>query len=328
MNVPIAFRDSSNQPNLEAPLEELLSKGHFRAAAIAAVQELTGRVDPKDAKTIFNLLYTRLACLTLIDSTSLAAQEAKPLNDLGSHVYVDDITGENLAPWELRVLLVRLQALGFADSRRAVVSYHELAREARERISKAASNHDNSARELWKARLQELGIKVTGALIEMDDVSGAAAHLSSLPDWGDSKMALTKALMWLHLGDVQSARACAIKCSQDAETTEQIILALADAADGDYEAALEKWLRLRDGLEDEMVGVNAAVCSMYLGRLEECRKILEELVDSALTSHTLLFNLSTIYELCSEKNRDLKMKLADRVAALGLGEKFNADFKL
>jgi hypothetical protein len=60
--------------------------------------------------------------------------------------------------------------------------------------------------------------------------------------------------------------------------------------------------------------------------------VLEDAVDSGSSSHTLLFNLSTIYELCSEKNRNLKMRLADKVAALeptSAGwEKLNSDFKL
>lgn len=50
------------------------------------------------------------------------------------------------------------------------------------------------------------------------------------------------------------------------------------------------------------------------------------------TSHTLLFNLSTMYELCSDRHRDLKLKLAEKVAGLAEGpagwEKTNADFKL
>lgn len=62
------------------------------------------------------------------------------------------------------------------------------------------------------------------------------------------------------------------------------------------------------------------------------RDILERLVDSGLSSHTLLFNLSTIYELCTEKNRNLKMKLSERVAAMDESaagwEKTTADFKL
>lgn len=62
------------------------------------------------------------------------------------------------------------------------------------------------------------------------------------------------------------------------------------------------------------------------------RDVLEGLVDAGFSSHTLLFNLSTMYELCTEKNRMLKMRLADKVAGLehtARGwEKTNSDFKL
>ncbi|EHK24226.1 uncharacterized protein TRIVIDRAFT_146019 [Trichoderma virens Gv29-8] len=338
-NIPPAFRNSSKQPNSETPIDELLAKGHFRAAAIAAAQELTGStingssVDPQDANRIFRLLYTRLACLTLIDATSLAAQEAKALEDLNdARRYIDDSTNEHLVPWELRVLHVRLQALGFGDPRRAVMSYHDLAREARDRIRKASLSHDNSARELWKSRLHELGIKVAGALIEMDDLSGAAHHLASLRDRGDGKLALSKALLWLHLGDTGNAKSCASQCSEDAENVEKIILALCDMADSNYETALQKWQEFDITLPDEMIGVNQAVCLIYLGRIQEGRNILEKLVDSGFSSHTLLFNLSTTYELCSERNRILKARLTEKVASMEQSpfgwEKTNADFKL
>lgn len=339
--------------------EELLAKGHFRAAAIAAVQHLTGAglasgqgVDSKDSQRIFELLYLRLACLTLIDATPLAAQEVKALEDLTSvHTYVDEVTGEHLVPWELRVLNVRLQALGFGDPRRAVMSYHELAREAREHVAKAAAFYDNTTAELWKSRLQDLGIKVAGALIDMDDAVGAAHHLDTLRSRGDGRLELARALLWLHLGDTDSARECASRCSSSAETSEQIILGLCEMAEGDYAGALKTWEALRATMKDEMVSVNCAVCLLYLGRMEEVsrislfpvsystnpafvqgREILEELVDGGLASRTLLFNLSTMYELCTEKNRNLKIKLTEKVAAMDetvLGwEKTNADFKL
>ncbi|EGU85211.1 hypothetical protein FOXB_04232 [Fusarium oxysporum f. sp. conglutinans Fo5176] len=322
LNVPVAFRNPQKQPNPEALIEELLASGHFRAAAIAAVQELTGSgasggINPTDSKRIFELLYTRLACLTLIDATPLAAQEVKALEDL------NDIR---------RVLNVRLQSLGFGDYRRAVMSYHDLAREARDRISKAAAQHDNSARELWKARLYDLGIQVAGALIELEDLTGAAHHLSTLRDRGDGKMALTKALLWLHLGDVESARSCARQAMENDENVEKLILALCDMADAEYETALEAWKELKESLDDEMVGVNTAVCLLYLGRIQEGRAILEGLVDSGLSSHTLLFNLSTMYELCTERHKNLKLKLTERVAGLEAStagwEKTNSDFKL
>ncbi|UPL03361.1 hypothetical protein LCI18_014295 [Fusarium solani-melongenae] len=338
LNVPVAFRNSQKQPSPEAPLEELLANGHFRAAAIAAVQELTGSgasggIDPTDSARIFSLLYTRLACLTLIDATPLAAQEVKALEDLNDiRKYVDETTGEHLVPWELRVLNVRLQALGFGDARRAVMSYHDLAREARDRITKAAAQHDNSVTELWKARLGDLGIQVAGALIELEDLTGAAHHLSTLRDRGDGRMTLSKALLWLHLGDADSARSCARQASASDENVEKLITALCDMADGEYESALENWRELKETMDDEMVGVNTAVCLLYLGRIQEGREILEELVESGLSSHTLLFNLSTMYELCTEKHRNLKLKLTERIAAMEVSsagwEKTNSDFKL
>ncbi|KAM0744677.1 hypothetical protein ACQRIT_000061 [Beauveria bassiana] len=338
LNVPLAFRSSSRQPDPSGRPEELLARGHFRAAAIAAVQELTGsgtrpRVDPHDAPRIFDLLYTRLACLTLIDATSLAAQEVKALEDLTSiRTYVDETTGAHLVPWPLRVLNVRLQALGFGDPRRAVMSYHDLAREAREHIAKAAARHENSESELWKERLQELGVKVAGALIDMDDLPGAAHQLRSLRSCGDARLELCRALLWLQLGDAESARACARQCADNAETTEGIILALCDMAEADYEGALARWQALGAALDDEMVSVNTAICLLYLGRIVEGRDILEGLVDMGYSSRTLLFNLSTMYELCTEKNRALKTRLTERVAAMkesAVGwERVNADFKL
>ncbi|KAF4122337.1 3-oxoacyl-[acyl-carrier protein] reductase [Geosmithia morbida] len=336
LNVPLAFRNSPKQPDPDTPLDELISRGHFRAAAIAAVQELTGskgQVDPRDHARIFSLLYTRLACLTLIDATSLAAQEVKALEDpSNARLYVDESTGEHLIPWDLRVLIVRLQALGFNDARRAVMSYHDLGREARIRISRAAADHDSTARELWKARLHDLGIKVAGALIEMDDVSGAASHLANLRDKGDGTLSLSKALLWIHLGDVDRARSLCASAG-GGSIPDRVISALCDMADASYEAAAETWQGLRkDVPDDEMVGINAAVCLLYLGKIQEGRDILEELVESGASSHTLLFNLSTMYELCTERNRGLKMRLAEQVSRMDESsrgwEKTTSDFKL
>jgi hypothetical protein len=59
--------------------------------------------------------------------------------------------------------------------------------------------------------------------------------------------------------------------------------------------------------------------------------------------HALTFNLSTIYELCSDRSRGLKISLAEKIAGMleeelergsgaeGIvrgGEKVNGDFKL
>ena len=60
----------------------LLSSSQFRNAAIMAAHKLTTKVAPTDVKQIFELLYVRLACLTLVGQTGIAAQEVKVLGDL------------------------------------------------------------------------------------------------------------------------------------------------------------------------------------------------------------------------------------------------------
>ncbi|KAI1360809.1 hypothetical protein F5Y08DRAFT_316551 [Xylaria arbuscula] len=370
LNIPPPFRDPARQPAADTPIPALLAAGHFRAAAIAAAQELTNSsssstssstsqpLAPTDHARIFDLLYVRLSCLCLIDAVPLAAQEAKAFEDLNSVFYADPDSGTHLAPWALRILVVRLQTIGFGDPRRAVMSYYELAREARAEIASAGRAHDHSAAETWKRRLVDLGIRVAGALIEMDDLAGAVAHLASLPEANGvgggteadrTRLAVSRALLWLHLGDVDAARRCVSGISSGdgdggSGIGERVVDALADMADGEYAIALDKWQVLRDemretGVQDEMVGVNTAVCLLYTGRMSEGRDLLEQLVDAGQTSHTLLFNLTTMYELCSDRAKNLKMRLASRVARLeapamaegrggGGWEKTNADFKL
>ncbi|KAM7211302.1 trafficking protein particle complex subunit-like protein [Rhypophila decipiens] len=340
LNLPPAFRTSTGPEQLspDTPITDLLSRGYFRAAAISATQILTSTspsapsIDPTDSARIFSLLYTRLACLTLIDATPIAAQEVKILEDLNSPFYLDDTIKEHLVPWDLRVLNVRLQAIGFGDPRRSIMSYYDLARDARSQLASSISRHDNSARELWKDRLAELGIKVAGALVEMDDLAGARVHLASLGA-EKGRMSMARALLWLHLGDVDSARECVVDENEEDGVKEKVVLALCDMADGEYERALDLWLDLRDeSSDDEMVRVNTAVCLLYVGRMQEGRELLEGLVDAGRSSRTLLFNLTTMYELCTDKARNLKMKLADKVAAMGETpngwERTNADFKL
>ncbi|PSR82525.1 hypothetical protein BD289DRAFT_437175 [Coniella lustricola] len=345
--IPAPFRNSSKHPPADTPIPELVASGHFRAAAIAAVHVLTGtgtdvgsngggggagllqQPAAADHARIFDLLYTRLACLTLIDATATAAQEARALEDINSALYIDEISGDHLMPWELRLLVVRLQAMGFGDPRRAVMSYYDLAREARGRIAEALAVHDHSASEVWKERLVELGVKVASALAEMDDLPGAAAQLASLRDSGDGRSAMAKALLWLQLGDSDAAR----RCVQQGETGAKAVAALCEMADGAYDAALAIWRELTENAADnEMVAVNLAVCLLYTGKMDEARTVLEGLVEAGFSSHTLLFNLATIYELCTDKSRALKVKLAEKMAEMEPTtrgwEKSNADFKL
>jgi hypothetical protein len=165
----------------------------------------------------------------------------------------------------------------------------------------------------------------------MNDLVGAAHHLSTLKDRSDGKLALAKALVWLQVGDTEAAMRC-VRVGADADRTDKIVAALCDMASAAYGPALAKWTELSETMEDEMMAVNAAICHLYLGRIGEGRDMLEKMVGEGYKSHTLLFNLSTMYELCTDHSKDVKLKLADKLADLDEGplgwEKTSADLKL
>ena len=259
LDVPPPFRVTSSQVDPLTPLNALISSGHFRAAAIKAASLLTSTsnpISPSDHTQIFELVYARLASLTLCNQTALAAQEVKALEDLNSAYYRDENDGKHLVPWELRVLAVRLQGMGFNDARRGVVGYYDLAREARlilsslkksrrEMKAKAKTperEEDSDAKgdeedeklgqleqeiQIWDHRLAELGIRVASALIEMEDLEGATRFLASLTpspssqpasSLSTSHLSIQKALLWLCIGDVEAARSCVRRASPGSES--------------------------------------------------------------------------------------------------------------
>ncbi|KAE8445856.1 hypothetical protein EG329_012779 [Mollisiaceae sp. DMI_Dod_QoI] len=358
LDVPPPFRVASAQPDPSTSLPDLVSQGHFRSAAIKAAQLLTSPLlNPSDHTQIFNLVYTRLSCLTLCNQTTLASQEVKALEDLNAIYYRNDLDGQHLVPWELRVLAVRLQGMGFNDARRGIMGYYDLAREARltlTSLKKSRKEIPDDAKiqdeiKKWKARLSELGIRVASALIEMEDLEGATRFLGTLKSAGDEEkreLEVRKALLWLCLGDVEAARGCIAALSTETENDSayggQVILALAHMADSDFSSAVTIWEELISSAsssapegEIAMCKQNLGVCLLYLGRMDAAREILETLTDERNSFHALTFNLSTIYELCTERSRALKISLAEKIAGMQgeegrkVGwEKVNGDFKL
>jgi trafficking protein particle complex subunit 12 len=282
LDVPPPFRISSSQPSPDTPLSTLVSSGHFRSAAIKAAQFLISTppnapISPSDHATIFSLIYTRLSCLTLCNATPLAAQEVKALEDLNSSYYLDDLTSAHLVPWELRVLAVRLQGMGFNDARRGVMGYFDLARDARISLSNLKKDREGNEGEIkmWEHRLEDLGIRVASALVEMEDLDGAARFLQTLKPSSPAhwQLEMKKALLWLCMGDVDAARSC---LRDDDEREKNMILALAYMADNEFENAVKLWNDMLssprsedDAGERAMWRQNLGVCLLYLGRMDE-----------------------------------------------------------
>lgn len=262
----------------------------------------------------------------------------KALEDLSSPFYRHSVTDMHQVPWELRVLAVRLQGIGYGDTRRGVMGYYDLAKDARAEIGKAKTQEE---KDLWRGRLRDLGVRVACSLVEMGDLAAAGRHLQSLisadKGMGDDRLLRGRlGLLYLKIGNLAAAKQY---IDPSAETSTQhpysaILSPLLSMAQGDYSAAITQLMAIRERATspDPLVLQNLAVCLIYTGRLDEARPLLESLVSEGHSFPSLIFNLSTIYELCTEKSKALKMalvgKLADREGSSIGWEKLNADLKL
>jgi tetratricopeptide (TPR) repeat protein len=335
-NVPPPFLNAPHAPPISSPIDSLLLSGHYRLAAIAAARNIVTAASPGDYDTLLHLIHVRLTCLCLLHEHALAAQESKVLGDLNSAFYRHPLTNAHLVPWDLRLLVVRLAALGYGEWRKGIMGYYELARECRESIIKASSDDEKT---LWRSRLRDCGIRVANILVEMGDLDGAGRHLGTLAaDEGDQtrEISLMETLVWLRVGDMPSARRCLARASDAAldELVDGTLHALILLADSDYEAAAKAFRSLHEQFpEDAMVAQNLAVCLLYTGHISNASALLTELVDDSPPFHSLVLNLSTVYELCTERNKEKKEALAERLAGRreggGVGwELSNAEFKL
>jgi hypothetical protein len=75
------------------------------------------------------------------------------------------------------------------------------------------------------------------------------------------------------------------------------------------------------------------MCWTTLTLNSQSRELLESLVSANHSFCSLVFNLSTVYELCSDKSGQLKAELVDRVSKQPVSgnanlDRPNADFKL
>ncbi|KAL8778545.1 MAG: hypothetical protein Q9213_007374, partial [Squamulea squamosa] len=333
----------------------LLRQGHYYRAALLAVSCLIADAELSQ-KEIFELLYVRLACLTLINQTPLAGKESLALGDIHSPFYLDE-HGECILPWELRVLAVRLQALGAGDARRGVQGYYDLAAYARMRIR---WTYGLEVKRMWEERLKDLGIRVGNALVEMGDLEAGRRHFESLIEATTDQNKKTVlggwvAMLCLRMGDIENARTW-LSTGDDKLMADEasgndplrlskgpkndMLKALLSMAEGDYEAAVAGWRSLSDGHYSVLAKQNLAVCLLYTSQLSETSQLLEELVAEKHAFYALTFNLATVYELSTDKSRDKKMQLAERVAEsvrspvdeaaanLRRTERSNMDFKL
>ena len=332
-DIPEVFLNSQNQPPLDTPLSDLLQHGYFRHAAERTITDLS-RCLSDDAQRILQLLYTRLACLVQISRADLASVEAAALTDYLARNPPGASDLVPLIPWELRLLLVRLQSIAAADGgRRGVMALYALAAEVRAHIKNAQDTATEADVSLWSARLQDLGLRVADTLVEMGELETATRHLDLLVDVDNDELAFRKALLRLRVGDVGGAQRSLDRIQGTARR--EGLSSLLDVANGNMELAVEKWQsRFEEDPEDALFGSNLAVGLLYTGKISQARQVFEEVAQRIPAFAGILFNLGTVYELCTEQALERKAKLAARVAnnaptsASGGWERANFEFKL
>lgn len=278
-------------------LEGLLAEGRFLLAAYMCGAILTSSsISPTDNKLVFALFYTRLACLELSGHAILAAHESKALEDLTSAFYYVDIihkssdnaTEQNqsknlrhIVPWPLRVLAVRLQSIGFGDSRRGIGGLYEIGLEAWREIMQPNISRDEKS--IWKERLAELGIRSVNALIEMGDLDAAKRSLHNMRksgSWSDANK-LRKVLLFLVIGDMDGAK----QLLNEADPSEEALFKpLISMSEGNYKDAVVEWRELLENQpnrpDEAMISQNLAVCLLYTGQLNEVRDIFTLMTES------------------------------------------------
>lgn len=275
----------------------------------------------------------------LLGQLSQAAQESRCLQDITSPFYLTSTTPrQSILPWELRVLATRLQSISISDPRKAVMGYYDLARDARAEAEAASSKEEKL---LWRSRLFDLGIRVANALIETGDVIAAAAHLETMDvdaaPASDRQLVRGRlGLLYLRIGNLGAARKYVVgdETNPGALSPDyaDVLRPLLSVAEGNYESAATQLDATQNMSGDQSLMIaNLAVALLYAGDLKESKAKLEELLKQGMRFSTLLFNLATVFELCTEKARALKVELAENIAKepdpLGF-ERSLVDFKL
>ncbi|KAJ6166670.1 hypothetical protein N7470_002117 [Penicillium chermesinum] len=270
-------------------------------------------------------------CLELSGNTVLAAQESKALEDLNSAFYyvAPESDAANTKSPESNT-----RNIGFGDSRRSIGGLYEIGLEARGEIMK--KDTDDATRKIWRDRLEDLGVRSVNALVEMGDLDAAKRSLESLRTSGPESESnkLRRALLLLRIGDTDAA-ARVFDDSQDSKEA-ALMQPLLSMSDGRYSDAVSQWRALQEDSsrnDGALVAQNLAVCLLYSGELDEARQLLESQISSNHSFTSLIFNLSTIYELCSDVAGQLKGRLAASIAAQPVSgqtnlDRPNTDFKL
>lgn len=193
--------------------------------------------------------------------------------------------------------------------------------------------------QLWRSRLCRVMYSMANCLLMMKDyVLAVETYLSIIQYEPQQRVQLLSGIgrIFLQIGDIKTAE----KYFQEVEKADQekgqgpmidtailmnrAFVYLSQNNYADAHSCFSSVLKIDPN--NPVANNNAAVCLLYLGRLKESLGQLESLVqqDPAFYLHeSVLFNLTTMYELESSRSTQKKQALLEAVAGRE-GDSFNA----
>uniref|UniRef100_A0A3B4XLV4 Trafficking protein particle complex subunit 12 n=1 Tax=Seriola lalandi dorsalis TaxID=1841481 RepID=A0A3B4XLV4_SERLL len=303
------------------------------------------------------LWFVRLALLTKLNLFQNAELEFEPFGnldhpDLYYEYYPTVYPGRrgSMVPFSMRLLHAELPQY-LAKPQEAVDRLHNLKTvcltilenlekglaEDGSMITLTRENRQASLK-LWQSRLSRVMYSMANCLLLMKDYVLAVETYHSIIQYEpQQRVQLLSGIgrIFLQIGDVKTAEryfqdveeACQMKGSQSSHTTCMLMnRAFVYLSQNNYAEAHASFTEvLKIDPKNPVANNNAAVCLLYLGRLKESLGQLEGLVqqDPALYLHeSVLFNLTTMYELESSRSTQKKQALLEAVACRE-GDSFN-----
>ncbi|XP_071327200.1 trafficking protein particle complex subunit 12 isoform X1 [Trachinotus anak] len=303
------------------------------------------------------LWFVRLALLTKLNLFQNAELEFEPFGnldhpDLYYEYYPTVYPGRrgSMVPFSMRLLHAELPQY-LAKPQEAVDRLHTLKTvcltilenlekglaEDGSMVTLTQENRQASLK-LWQSRLSRVMYSMANCLLLMKDYVLAVDTYHSIIQYEpQQRVQLLSGIgrIFLQIGDVKMAeryfqdveKACQMKGSQSSHTTCMLMnRAFVYLSQNNYAEAHASFTEvLKIDPKNPVANNNSAVCLLYLGRLKESLGQLEGLVqqDPALYLHeSVLFNLTTMYELESSRSTQKKQALLEAVACRE-GDSFN-----
>ncbi|XP_071774281.1 trafficking protein particle complex subunit 12 [Centroberyx gerrardi] len=303
------------------------------------------------------LWFVRLALLTKLNLFQNAELEIEPFGnldqpDLYYEYYPAVYPGRrgSMVPFSMRLLHAELPQY-LAKPQEALDRLHSLKTvchaildnleqglaEDGSMITQTQENRQASL-QLWRSRLSRVMYSMANCLLLMKDYVLAVETYHSIIQYEpQQRVQLLSGIgrIFLQIGDIKTAeryfqdveKACQAEGSQPGHTTYVLMnRAFVYLSQNNYAEAHASFAEvLKIDPKNPVANNNAAVCLLYLGRLKESLGQLEGLVqqDPALYLHeSVLFNLTTMYELESSRSTQKKQALLEAVACRE-GDSFN-----